>query len=49
MKQKYTQADVAILSFEDRDIIVTSNEHPNETPKWPIGGTSGNYDPYSTI
>ena len=49
MKKEYTQAELEILSFEDRDVIVTSNLDRNETPKWPIGGPSGDHDPYSTF
>nr|WP_316613199.1 hypothetical protein [uncultured Ruminococcus sp.] len=52
MKQKYTQAELEILSFDDEDIIVTSPGDPNETPKWPIGGTSGTRggaDPFYNI
>ena len=49
MKQQYTKAELEIISLDDRDVIVTSNEDPNETSKWPIGGTSGDHDPYSTI
>ena len=52
MKKEYTQAELEILSLDDRDVIVTSNEGPNETPKWPIGGTSGTRggaDPFYNI
>lgn len=49
MKKQYKQADVEILIFDDADVIVTSNGEENETPKMPIGGTSGAYDPYQTI
>lgn len=44
--QKYTQAELEILSFDDRDVIVTSpTTDPNETKPMPVGGT----DPYNTI
>lgn len=51
MKKEYTQAELEMISFDNRDVIVTSNEDPNETPKWPIGGTSGGRgaDPFYNI
>ena len=44
MKKEYTQAELEMISFDDRDVIVTSGEGPDETPKMPIGGTSGGAD-----
>lgn len=49
MKKEYKQAELVIRSIDFHDIIVTSNEDPNETPYWQIGGTSSNSDPYSTF
>lgn len=49
MKRRYTQAELEILSLDDRDVIVTSpTTDPNETKPMPVGGTSG-ADPYSVI
>ena len=46
MKQKYTKAELEILSLDDSDVIVTSpTRDPNETKPMPIGGTSGGADP----
>ena len=47
MKKQYTQADLVILSFDEKDIIVTSGEDKNETPKMPW--SSGGTDPYQTF
>lgn len=41
IKKEYKQAELEILSFDCCDVIVTSGEGLNETPKMPIGGTSG--------
>ena len=53
MKKEYTQAELEILSLDERDVIVTSpTTDPNETKPMPIGGTSGNrdgIDPYYKI
>ena len=47
MKKQYTQAELDVLSFDDEDVIVTSGEGKNETPKMPWN--SGGTDPYSTV
>lgn len=49
MKQQYNEVRIEILSFDDCDVIATSGEGKNETPKMPIGGTSTGADPYLSI
>ncbi len=47
MKKQYTQAELEILSFDETDVIVTSGEGNNETPKMPW--SSGGADPYQAV
>ena len=49
MRFEYENAALEILSFDDCDVIATSGEDKNETPKMPIGGTSGGTDPFLSI
>ena len=49
MKQKYIQAELEMISLDDKDVIVTSLTEPNETKRMPISGASGDRDPFSTI
>lgn len=35
MKKEYTEAALEILTFDAEDVIVTSGEGNNETPKMP--------------
>ena len=52
MKKEYTQAELEILSLDERDVIVTSpTTDPNETKPMPVGGTSGGRgaDPFYNI
>ena len=45
MKQKYTQAELEILSFDDHDVIVTSpTRDSNEIKPMPVGGTDPHYN-----
>lgn len=44
MKYQYSTAEIEILTLEADDVIFTSGESENETPKFPY--RSGGADPY---